>query len=231
MTEAEWDRTEQLWTMWPVLTKSRQRDAVRARNRKFRLIACAHCRDAWDLLIDERSRRAVEVAERFADGLAGDRELQSAKTGAWWAYCEEAKRRNKDLRPGLAAHAAGFVAHKDAKEAAGKAASAIGWVRVDAADPNAIWKTCDLIREVFGNPFRPVVIVPAWRTPDVLALAQAAYDSRSLPSGRLESARLGVLADALEDAGCAEQAILSHLRTPTPHVRGCWAVDLLTGRE
>jgi len=65
----------------------------------------------------------------------------------------------------------------------------------------------------------------------VVALAQAAYDERELPAGTLDLARLAVLADALEEAGCTAQTILDHLRGPGPHVRGCWAVDLILGKE
>jgi hypothetical protein len=64
----------------------------------------------------------------------------------------------------------------------------------------------------------------------VRKLAQAAYDDRRLPSGVLDPARLTVLADALEDAGCADAAILAHCRRPGEHVRGCWVVDLLLGK-
>ena len=88
-----------------------------------------------------------------------------------------------------------------------------------------------LLREIFGNPFRPTRFDPSWRlSPDVLSLAQAAYDERELPSGHLGSARLAVLSDALEEAGCADADLLSHLRSPGPHVRGCWAVDLILGK-
>jgi hypothetical protein len=88
-----------------------------------------------------------------------------------------------------------------------------------------------LLREVFGNPFRPLHLDPSWQTPQVLALAQAAYDNRTPPDDHLDPARLAVLADALEEAGCTERAILDHLRSAGPHVRGCWAVDLLLGKE
>jgi hypothetical protein len=89
----------------------------------------------------------------------------------------------------------------------------------------------DLLRELFGNPFRPVVLDPDLRTKTVIALAQAAYDERSLPGGQLDLQRLAVLADALEDAGCTDQAIFDHLRGPGPHVRGCWPVDLVLAKE
>jgi hypothetical protein len=89
----------------------------------------------------------------------------------------------------------------------------------------------DLIRDVFGNPFRPVTIDPAWRTPTVLALAEAAYDERILPEGRLAADRLAVLADALEEAGCIRADLSNHLRVSGPHVRGCWVVDQILAKE
>ena len=64
----------------------------------------------------------------------------------------------------------------------------------------------------------------------MLSLAHAAYDERTLPSGHLDPARLAVLSDALEDAGCTDAAVLGHLRGPGPHVRGCHVLDLLLGR-
>jgi hypothetical protein len=71
----------------------------------------------------------------------------------------------------------------------------------------------------------------AWQGGTVPLLVQAAYDERELPSGHLDPAWLAVLADALEDAGCSDPEILGHLRGPGPHVRGCWVVDQLLGRE
>jgi hypothetical protein len=76
-----------------------------------------------------------------------------------------------------------------------------------------------------------VAFDPAWRTPAVLAQAQAAYDNRTLPAGTLEPDRLAVLADALEEAGCADPDILGHLRGPGPHVRGCFVVDAILDKK
>jgi hypothetical protein len=93
---------------------------------------------------------------------------------------------------------------------------------------------CGLLRCLFGNPFQSVTVDPAWLAGNggaVAKLAQAAYDQRSLHSGELDAARLAVLADALEVAGCSVTDILAHLRGPGPHVWGCWVVDLLTGRQ
>jgi hypothetical protein len=89
---------------------------------------------------------------------------------------------------------------------------------------------CHLLWDMF-NPFRPATVSPAWQTSQVVALAQTAYDERELPAGTLDVARLAVLADALEDAGCTAADILGHLRGPGPHVRGCWAVDLVLGKS
>ena len=86
------------------------------------------------------------------------------------------------------------------------------------------------VRDIFGNPFCPVSFDPAWRNSTVTALATAAYEERLLPSGHLEGDRLAILADALEDVGCDNADILSHLRGPGPHVRGCFVIDLLLGK-
>jgi hypothetical protein len=88
-----------------------------------------------------------------------------------------------------------------------------------------------LLRDIFANPFRHVSIEPTWQTPTVNRLAVAAYEERHLPSGELDTARLVILADALEESGCDSADILTHLRGPGPHVRGCWVVDLLLGKE
>jgi hypothetical protein len=85
-----------------------------------------------------------------------------------------------------------------------------------------------------GNPFRPAPFHPAWlawNNGAVRKLAQAGYDGRLWPSGRLDPARLALPADALEEAGCADAAILAHCRGGGEHVRGCRVVDLLTGRR
>jgi len=80
------------------------------------------------------------------------------------------------------------------------------------------------IREIFGNPFRPVAIDPRWRTSDVVGLAGAIYEDRAFD-------RMPVLADALMDAGCADEQVIGHCRGQGPHVRGCWVVDLVLGKE
>src|SRR5262245_37709031 len=82
----------------------------------------------------------------------------------------------------------------------------------------------DVVREIVGNPFRPVAFAPAWRTDTTVALARTMYERR-------EFSAMPILADALQDAGCDNDDILSHCRGPGPHVRGCWVVDLVLGKE
>jgi hypothetical protein len=79
-----------------------------------------------------------------------------------------------------------------------------------------------LLRDILGNPFRPVAVDPAWRTSDVLAMCRGMYESRDF-------AAMPILADALQDAECENAAVLDHCRGAGPHVRGCWVVDLLLG--
>ena len=92
---------------------------------------------------------------------------------------------------------------------------------------------CRLLCELFGNPFHPVALDPAWLAWNggtVAKQAAAAYTERELPSGHLDQGHLAVLADALEDAGCNEAELLGHLRSAGPHVKGCWAVDAVLGK-
>jgi hypothetical protein len=81
-----------------------------------------------------------------------------------------------------------------------------------------------LLRDIFGNPFRRVAVDPAWLTPGVVELARTIYEGRAFE-------RMPELADALEEAGCHDSAILGHCRVPGEHVRGCWVVDALLGKK
>lgn len=82
----------------------------------------------------------------------------------------------------------------------------------------------NLLRDLFGNPFRSVEIHPCWKTPLLEVMAGTAYRDRDFAS-------LPILADALEDAGCTDSEVLHHLRGPGPHVRGCWVLDLILGKK
>ncbi|MBN9520983.1 hypothetical protein J0H58_21085 [bacterium] len=75
---------------------------------------------------------------------------------------------------------------------------------------------------MFGNPHPPPAIDSSWRTESVVALAHGIYEERAW-------ARMGVLADALEDSGGDIAELLDHCRGVEPHHRGCWVVDLVLG--
>jgi hypothetical protein len=201
--------------------------------RKLRLFAAACCRRAWHHLTDERSRRAVEVAERLADGEATTKERADAARSARYVTARSGGAASWYAAASRYAVAAtGYAAEYKAIGAAWNASEAVarhaGQREARPAEEKA---QVALLRDIFGNPFRPVPLTPAWRTAEVLPLAQAAYDQRGLPAGTLDPARLAVLADALEEAGCSDAGLLGHLRGPGPHVRGCWAVDLLLGKS
>jgi hypothetical protein len=188
--------------------------------RKVRLLTCACCRRAWDLLTDERSRRAVEVAERFADGTANGEELLAAQRGAQAAY-RLARKRHEPFRL--------FVAAAMAVDAAARRAKfdpTTEFLRgaKDRKDRTERAARAALCRDLFGNPFRPVALDRRWLAGDALRLARAIYAERRFD-------HLPVLADALEDAGCADPAVLDHCRRPAEHVPGCWVLDLLLGKS
>jgi hypothetical protein len=90
--------------------------------------------------------------------------------------------------------------------------------------PPGNWMHCGLLREIAGNPFRPVVMNPTWRTPIALDLARRADEDSAFEG-------LPVLADALQEAGCDDEVILGHCRGREGHVRGCWALDLVLGNS
>jgi hypothetical protein len=210
VTEQEWLACTDPQKMLEAL-----RASGKASDRKLRLFAVACCRRSWPLLTDERSREAVEVAERYADGLVNRRALRFAFSCAADAFAHAASTHTAD--PQAAAGVAN-AAHPEAGYYA-------RCVTPRKGHPG-------FLRDLFGPlPFRPVTVPPAWQTPQVVALAQAAYEQRGPPAGTLDLARLAVLAGALEEAGCDQADLLDHLRGPGPHVRGCWAVDLLLGKE
>jgi hypothetical protein len=230
MTEAEWLESSNPQAMLEYLRGY-------ASDRKLRLFACACCRCLWKYLIEDAARNAVEVAERFADGLADDEERSAARKGAHRA----SQARGVVVWPSdpkwmrRAASAAYYATARSAAEAAWNTpqllievllARAAGYASCGAQTIRTGEQLVQAatLREIFGDPFRRVTLATAWRTPDVMALTQHAYDERAFD-------RLPILADALEDAGCTDAAILEHCRGPGPHVRGCWVVDLLLGKS
>jgi hypothetical protein len=265
MTEAEWlactdlDRmleylsgrppTVRGWLTWLGFRQEEQAEPEppKVSARKLRLYACASCRQIGGLLIDERSRRAVEVGERHADGLATDEELRAAQSAAWEALnaltvapMSDAgqsrvtwKLQTRKVTPWLYAARAAVEVVRGAPE--GAIAAAVR-AALEAATEwgDTKWATqaagaavrAALLRELVGNPFRPPELDPAWlewRGRTVLRIAQAIYDE-----SRFEE--LPVLADALEEAGCTDADLLAHCRGGE-HFRGCWVVDLILSKD
>lgn len=238
MTEAQWLASDDPSKMLAFLQG-------RASERKLRLFACTCGRRVWRLLTDGRSRRAVELAERYADMEASDDELHFATVGAEnvaetlttsvTTAAEEAHASAAFVALWVAAKSETAAAYtsSSAGSAAFHAATAAG---IPAANGRRAEQSrhADLLRDIFGNPFHAVTLSPPWLTwnsSTVVRLAQAAYDNRILPAGTLDDARLAVLADALEEAGCTEESILGHLRDGGEHYRGCFVVDALLGKD
>jgi hypothetical protein len=187
----------------------------KASDRKLRLFAVACCRYLWCNLADERSRTAVEVAERFSDGLATERKLQDASSAARAAAQEAGKASPASDAADVAAWTA----------CSGDGHSIAFHVFLSATEDAESKHQATLLRCIFGpRIFRPVTLDSSLLTLTVKQLAEAIYDDRAFD-------RLPILADALEDAGCDNADILNHCRQPGEHVRGCWVVDLILGKK
>lgn len=210
-----------------VVAATWHRTGPMSHGRKLRLFGCACCRSVWGLLDDERCRAAVEVAERFADGLATQEEMDAARVAALLV----AKTVPDSTAASWAIKAAARLPVRVASSGASGVAGYLVMSPTGDPCPATAKAQAALLRD-FVPSLAPSLPAPSGcRTPDVLAIAQGAYQGRGLPSGHLEAARLAVLADAIEDAGCTHQALLDHLRAPGPRFRGFWALDLILGLE
>jgi hypothetical protein len=244
VTEEQWLTCTDPTAMLEVL-----RTSGKANDRKLRLFAVACERHIGHLFEDKRAWKTLEFAERFADGLATKEELHGRAWGhpgdaghvvAWkaWDAAEDAARFSS-ARAGRAAvdketyivwdavvDKAIFAGHhlREAAAIADKSVSPAWVARRDSAELAEQESQCRLLRDIFGNPFGSLhAFDAAWRTPEVLSFAQRAYDARDF-------SEIAELAASLSEAGCADAAILGHLRGPGPHVRGCWVVDLILGK-
>jgi hypothetical protein len=221
----------------------RLHEAAKPSERKLRLFSCACGRRIWNLLLAEESRRAVEVGELLAD-----RHVNPAVRQKAWVEADSATSSRQErwrIHAGAAAQAATANCASDAAyDAAEYAKCASAWyaqprwergsrVRQLKAAAQERHRQSDRLRDIFGPlPFRAVAFDPTWRTPTVRALCEHAYDERQLPSRTLDARLLAVLADAVEEAGCNNEEVLSHLRQQgAGHVRGCWAVDAVLAKE
>jgi hypothetical protein len=109
-------------------------------------------------------------------------------------------------------------------------AARAAWAVAESAKKQEQTSQCDLLREIVGNPFRQVSLDSTWMTPGVVSLARAVSLAQALYNDRA-IAHLPILASALEAVGCDNADVLNHCRQPGKHVRGCWVLDLLLGKE
>jgi hypothetical protein len=175
-------------------------------------VAC--CRRISRLGNDERGLIAIDVAERYADRKAKIDEVRVACRNAREDASGIARPLGHYVNEIAVLYNAAFNAEL-VSEYALKAAS-------DQAGEKAL--QCALLREVFGNPFQRIRISRRWLTPKVKQLSEQIYAESSFD-------QLRMLADALEEAGCSDGEIVRHCRSDGPHVKGCWAIDLLLARS
>jgi hypothetical protein len=216
VTEAEWLACEEPDALLAVLMRRG------GNRRRFHLFACACCREAWALLHDRRSRLAVRRVEQYADADESDR-LRGVCNMANAAYHEGARRDGPFSAPALAARAAMWAATSGWCAAATGVALALE-AAYGVTRPTTTRREAALLRDIFGNPFRPAAFSGELRTDTAVSLARRMYEARDFSA-------MPILADALQDAGCADEQILDHCRGSGPHVRGCWVVDLVLGKE
>lgn len=214
----------------------------KASDRKLRLFLVACARRLLPVSPDEDEVQALAAAERFADGAGSRYGLARARAALKVRHRDRVSRWPLLYTDHIRSVPAWHANREQIVRAARDGASCCAWSsnrgvyfggRVGMEYPSEeLAAQAGLLRDIFGPlPFRPVMVRPICQTPQAVALAQAAYDERELPAGTLATARLAVLADALEDAGCDQADLLGHLRGPGPHVRGCWAVDLILGKQ
>jgi hypothetical protein len=199
MTEEEWLSGADLDAMLAFLDG-------RASERKLRLFACRYCRTVWKHITDRHTKGLIRLSEGKADTASSEAELSAM----WHAH-----------------FARGFACGGRRPTPVTVYCSVLRQVdpAADQTRPSRSEKAISLLREIFGNPFRPVTFDPSWRTSDVMLLARGIYDEKAFD-------RMPILADALQDAGCDNDELLAHLRDATAtHVRGCWALDLVLGKE
>lgn len=217
--------------------------------RQARLFACACCRRVWQHL-DADHRIAVEVAERAADKQAKRVDLEAAvnqarsivlfsdpssfaspgsslSRGNWNFMVICSLNRDFFCNPGAAAAATAVGSNPD--KAANDCRALLHFRDSPEAARREEGAQCDLLRAMVGPEEKPAVDPTwvSWRDGTIPKLARAACGERDLPAGHLDRARLAILADALEEAGCSNASILAVLRGPGPLVRGCWAVEVL----
>lgn len=191
-------------------------------DRKRRLLCCAATRRIVDSVASTQLRRGIEFAEAWADG-----EFERPQ---WLAVRKDVRRiRNQTDRSQPRYRMASIVYSLLEREFMSykMALEECQWLAMPENDIDEALAQCQLAKEIFPNPFAEISFDSAWlkwNDGTVSKLAHAIYDDRHFED-------LPVLGDALEEAGCSDPLILDHCRSETRHVRGCWVVDLMTGRD
>jgi hypothetical protein len=226
MTEADWlVSTNAIAMLWHL---HRQR-VPRFKNgrRKLRLLACAWGRLLAAELPDQWPGPLLELCERYAEGRATKADLAAAREAAGKAIQKAVAGPYRWVGPqgalGYAALAVSMAAHEEAFQAAFDLCHYWAVIPPERFAPRPDGAA---VREVFGNPFRPVTVPKLWRTwngGSVSALAQTIDAERRFGD-------MPVLADALEEAGCDNADLLAHCRSGGTHLPGCWVLDLVCGR-
>jgi len=178
--------------------------------RKCRLCSVAFCQRLKPHLFPESVQSVLEVAARFADGLATEDEREAA-----WQLVATSSPMSGPLHMiaiGQTSSDIDFVIEN------------LAWGGSELEPEDELAVQAAILRDIFGNPFRPVTFSPAWLTDTGVALARQMYESR-------EFSAMPILADALQDAGCDTADILDHCRdTQLTHARGCWVIDRVLGK-
>jgi hypothetical protein len=229
MTEEEWASGHDVDRMLKHLGKV-------ANPRRLRLFLVACARRVLPNSPDDEMLSALDTAEKFADQSVSKRELARVRNALKVGHPSRVARWEVLYTDSIRSVPAWHAAREQVTQAAVHGSGCCAWSttreRLSAFEKVVLvgYPTVELtaqaglLRDIFGNPFRPFAFNPCWRTADVLGLARAIYEDRAFE-------RLPILADALMDAGCADEQILSHCRGDGPHVRGCWVVDLVLGKE
>jgi hypothetical protein len=226
MTEAEWLTKTDPKPMFELL-------GTKVSDRKLRLFGIACCRLSWDSFSDRQLRKAVELAEEYADGRL-DESCRTAIERSMLDIYEQELAEEKEFTPTPVLRILTLLSRQkyDISEAIGCSSSVAYWAFGDDYETNyrpfeveLVAEHTQFVRDIFGHQaFRPITIEPSWLTSTVVSLAQQIYVSRDFSS-------MPILADALQDVGCDNEDILNHCRQPGEHVRGCWCVDLVLGKS
>ena len=239
MTEEEW-----LTAIYTAELLKFLKSQSSSRKLRYFVVSCA--RNVLPPLPDLDMINALELAEAFADGTGTKHKLAQGRKTLRTRHAERVRQWNPLYTDHVRSVPAWYTLIERIEGVVENAANSCAWaasrfpISVDRkivqqdfysglkhqSDilQHEMKHQINLIRDIFGNPFRPINFDPEWRTSTAVALAQTMYDARNFHA-------MPILADALQDAGCEDAAILDHCRDENNlHVRGCWVVDLVLGK-